>query len=135
LMAVGTLVGLFSQQALEKLKSLSEVIFTVTPTGKDARPEKSPLRVEKVEPAEGQENQPVIILGGGFAREVRVTFDDLPAKVAKVGDHAIAVTTPLHAPGKVKVVVIQDGESVEAPGGFTYKRAEPEPGSANAALP
>jgi IPT/TIG domain-containing protein len=135
LMAVGTLVGLFSQQALEKLKSLSEVIFTVTPTGKDARPEKPPLRVEKVEPAEGQENQPVIILGGGFAREVRVTFDDLPAKVAKVEDNAIAVTTPLHAPGKVKVVVIQGGESVEAPGGFTYKRAEPEPGSANAALP
>ncbi|MGH9754807.1 MAG: IPT/TIG domain-containing protein, partial [Blastocatellia bacterium] len=62
------------------------------------------------------------------AQEVRVTFDDLPAKVAKVEDHAITVTTPLHAPGKVKVVVIQGGASVEAPGGFTYKNAEPEPG-------
>ena len=127
LMAIGTLVGLFSQQALEKLKSVSEVIFTVPPTGKDAQPEKPPLKVEKVEPAEGAENQTVTISGSGFAQEVRVTFDDLPAKVAKVEDQAITVTTPLHPPGKVKVVVIQGGASVEAPGGFTYTNSAPEP--------
>lgn len=127
LMAIGTLVGLFSQQALQKLKSISEAIFTVTPAGKDAQPEKPPLKVEKVEPAEGQENQSVTILGSGFTREVMVIFDDLPAKVAKVEDNTITVTTPLHAPGKVKVVVIQGGASVEAPGGFSYKNAEPEP--------
>jgi hypothetical protein len=126
LMAIGTLVGLFSQQALEKLKSVSEVIFTVPPTGKDAQPEKPPLKVEKVEPAEGTENQLVTISGSGFTQEVRVTFDDLPAKVAKVEDKAITVTTPLHQPGKVKVVVIQGGASVEAPGGFTYANVEPE---------
>jgi hypothetical protein len=66
-------------------------------------------------------------LGSGFAQEVRVTFDDLPAKVAKVEDQAITVTTPPHAPGKVKVVVIQGGASHEAPGGFTYKNAGPPP--------
>lgn len=129
LMAIGAMVGLFSQPALEKLKKISEAIFTVTPTGKDAQPEKPPWKVEKVEPAEGQENQPVTILGSGFAQEVKVTFDDLPAKVAKVEGQAITVTTPPHAPGKVKVVVIQGGASVEAPGGFTYKNAEPEPGN------
>jgi len=127
LMAVGTLVGLFSQQALEKLKSVSEVIFTVPPIGKDAQPERPPLKVERVDPPEGTENQIVTILGSGFAQEVMVTFDDLPAKVAKVEDQAITVTTPLHPSGKVKVVVIQGGASVEAPGGFTYENVEPEP--------
>jgi hypothetical protein len=129
LMAIGTLVGLFSQQALEKLKSVSEVIFTVPPTGKDAQPERPPLIVEKVDPQEGTENQPVTILGSGFSREVMVTFDDLPAKVAKVEDQAIAVTTPLHPPGNVKVVVIQGGARVEAPGGFTYKNVDPVSGN------
>jgi hypothetical protein len=129
LMAIGTLVGLFSQQALEKLKSVSEVIFTVPPTGKDAQPERPPLIVEKVDPQEGTENQPVTILGSGFSREVMVTFDDLPAKVAKVEDQAITVTTPLHPPGKVKVVVIQGGARVEAPGGFTYKNVDPVSGN------
>lgn len=129
LMAIGTLVGLFSQQALEKLKSVSEVIFTVPPTGKDAQPERPPLIVEKVDPQEGTENQPVTILGSGFSREVMVTFDDLPAKVATVEDQAIAVTTPLHPPGNVKVVVIQGGARVEAPGGFTYKNADPVSGN------
>lgn len=129
LMAIGALVGLFSQPALEKLKSISEVIFTVTPTGKDSQPEKPPLKIEKVEPDEGAENQPVIILGSGFAQDVRVTFDGLPAKVAKLEEKAITVTTPLHAPGNVRVVVIQGGASVEAPGGFTYKNVEPEPGN------
>ena len=129
LMAIGTLVGLFSPQALEKLKSISEVIFTSTPSGKNSQPEKPPLKVEKVEPAEGQENQPVTIIGSGFAQEAKVTFDDLPAKVAKVDGQAIIVTTPLHPPGKVKVVVIQGGASVEAPGGFTYKNGDPVSGN------
>jgi hypothetical protein len=129
LMAIGTLVGLFSQQALEKLKSVSEVIFTVPPTGKDAQPERPPLIVETVDPQEGSENQAVTILGSGFSREVIVTFDDLPAKVAKVEDQAITVTTPLHPPGNVKVVVIQGGARVEAPGGFTYKNGEPVSGN------
>jgi hypothetical protein len=129
LMAIGTLVGLFSQQALEKLKSVSEVIFTVPPTGKDAQPERPPLIVETVDPQEGTENQAVTILGSGFSREVIVTFDDLPAKVAKVEDQAITVTTPLHPPGNVKVVVIQGGARVEAPGGFTYKNGEPVSGN------
>jgi hypothetical protein len=129
LMAIGTLVGLFSQQALEKLKSVSEVIFTVPPTGKDAQPEKPPLIVEKVDPPEGTENQMVTIPGRGFSQEVMVTFDDMPAKVAKVEDQAITVTTPLHPPGNVKVVVIQGGARVEAPGGFTYKNADPVSGN------
>jgi hypothetical protein len=129
LMAIGTLVGLFSQQALEKLKSVSEVIFTVPPTGKDAQPEKPPLIVEKVDPPEGTENQMVTIPGRGFSQEVMVTFDDMPAKVAKVEDQAITVTTPLHPPGNVKVVVIQGGARVEAPGGFTYKNGEPVSGN------
>lgn len=129
LMAIGTLVGLFSQQALEKLKSVSEVIFTATPAGKDTKPEKPPWEVGKLDPAEGLENQPVTISGSGFTHEVRVTFDDLPAKVAKVEDQAITITTPPHAPGKVKVFVIQGGASVEAPGGFTYNNAGPEPGN------
>jgi hypothetical protein len=71
----------------------------------------------------------VTIPGSGFAQEVMVTFDELPAKVAKVEDQAITVTTPLHAPGNVKVVVIQGGARVEAPGGFTYKNAEPISGN------
>lgn len=131
LMAIGTLVGLFSQLALPTLEKLARIIFTEPEPGsdhyrvEDAQP---PLKVGKVDPQEGLENQPVVISGSGFTQGVKVTFDDLPAKVAKVEDQAITVTTPLHAPGKVKVFVIQDGASVEAPGGFTFKNAEPEPG-------
>jgi hypothetical protein len=138
LMAIGTLVGLFSQLALLTLEKIAGIIFTKPEPGKntfrgeDAQLENSlekpALKVEKVEPPEGQENQPVTISGSGFAQEVRVTFDDLPAKIAKVEDRMITVTTPPHAPGKVKVVVIQGGASAQAPGGFTYKNAEPKPG-------
>jgi hypothetical protein len=128
LMAIGTLVGLFSQQALEKLKKISEGIFTSTPTGKDSRPDKPPLEVERVAPPEGQDNQPVTILGSGFVKgKVRVRFGDKAAKVAKVDDEEITVTTPDYPPGKVKVVVIQEGASLEVPGGFTYKTAGPSP--------
>jgi len=133
-MAVGALVGLFSQMALLMLERVAKIIFTEPPHGKDPIPEqalekapkeKPPLKVEKIEPAEGPELQPVIISGSGFTREAKVEFDDQPAKVAKVEDQAITVTTPAHAPGKVKVVVIQGGASAEAPGGFTYKNAGP----------
>lgn len=134
LMAVGALVGLFSQMALLMLEKIAKIIFTEPLRGKDPMPEqalekapkaKPPLKVEKVEPAKGPENQPVIISGSGFTQEVKVMFDDQPGKVAMVEDQAITVTTPPHAPGKVKVVVIQGGASAEAPGGFTYMNAEP----------
>jgi IPT/TIG domain-containing protein len=135
LMAIGTLVGIFSPQALEKLKNVSEIIFNkpeVNEHGEDRlfpkESEKPPLEVEKVMPSEGQENQPVTILGKGFVKgKVRVRFGDKAAKVAKVEDEEITVTTPDHPPGKVKVVVIQEGASLEAPGGFTYKNAGPPP--------
>jgi hypothetical protein len=128
LMAIGTLTGLFSQQALEKLKKISEGIFTTTPTGKDSRPEKSGFEVEKIVPTEGKENQLVTILGSGFVKEkVRVRFDDKPAEVVKAENQAITVNTPEHAPGEAKVVVVQDRTSIEVPGGFTYENGETPP--------
>jgi hypothetical protein len=133
LMAIGTLVGLFSNWALVTLEKVAGIILTKpeaglnTFSGKDAVQEKS-LKVEKVVPTEGQENEPVTILGSGFVQEkVRVRFGDKPAKVAKVEDQEITVTTPENPPGNVKVVVIQDGARHEAPGGFTYKNSEPSP--------
>lgn len=126
LMAIGTMVGLFTQPALEKLKKISEGLLTSPPTGKDSKPDKLPLEVERVAPPDGQENQPVTILGNGFVKgKVRVRFGDKVAKVAKVEEQEITVTTPENPPGNVKVVVIQDGKSLEAPGGFTYKNAGP----------
>jgi hypothetical protein len=134
LMAIGTLVGLFSPQALEKLKNIAEIIFSKPEAhrvGKDALLPMSterPLRVEKVEPSEGKENQLVTILGSGFVKEkVRVRFDDKPAEVVKVENQAITVNTPEHAPGEAKVVVVQDRTSIEVPGGFTYKNGGPPP--------
>jgi hypothetical protein len=135
LMAIGGLVGLFSPQALEKLKNVSEIIFNKPEAnlhGKDAffpkESEKPPLEVERVAPPEGQEYQPVTILGKGFVEgKVRVRFGDKAAKVAKVEDEEITVTTPENPPGKVKVVVIQDGACFEARGGFTYINAGPPP--------
>jgi len=125
LMAIGGLVGLFSPQALEKLKNVSEIIFNKPEAnlhGKDAYSEKPPWDVERVAPPEGQGNLPVTILGKGFVEgKVRVRFGDKVAKVAKVEDEEITVTTPENLPGKVKVVVIQDGACFEARGGFTYK--------------
>jgi len=128
LMAIGTLVGLFSPQALEKLKNVSEIIFNKPEAnrhGKDAYFQ-PPLEVEGVEPPEGGENQPVTILGKGFVKgKVRVRFGDKAAKVAKVEDQEITVTTPENPSGKVKVFVIHDGACHEAPGGFTYKNEGP----------
>jgi hypothetical protein len=128
LMAIGTMVGLFTQPALEKLKKISEGILTSAPPGKDSKPDKPPFEVERVTPPDGQENQPVTILGDGFVKgKVRVRFGDKVAKVAKVEDQELTVTTPENSPGNVKVVVIQDGKSLEVPGGFTYKAPEPAP--------
>ncbi|HKQ93832.1 MAG TPA: IPT/TIG domain-containing protein [Blastocatellia bacterium] len=136
LMAIGTLVGLFSQLALLTLEKVAGIIFTEPVHGrdnrrdalqrKDAQKEKPSLEVERVVPPEGQENRPVIILGSGFVKgKVRVRFGDKVAKVPKVEDQEITVTTPENPLGNVKVVVIQDGASLEVPGGFTYKNAQP----------
>jgi hypothetical protein len=138
--AVGCLIGMFSDQAVLKLKELAETIFTKPPHGKNPMPQDPPpappapaapppasaagLAITSIEPARGLEGgaETVVIKGRGFRPGVTVTFGGEPvAAITVVLEGTLEVVTPSHPAGKVNVVVTQDQQSDTLVGGFEYR--------------
>lgn len=133
LVAIAVLVGLFSDQAAAKLKTVAEAIFTKPSDNKDplpadasTKPASVALKVTKVEPDNGLliGSQPVTILGSGFADKATVSFGGKPATEVKfVSATQIKAKTPARPQsGKVEVEVTNpDGKSAKLADGYTYK--------------
>lgn len=118
---VAAIVGIFSQQAVEKLKQISEAILTKVPPSADQKPK--PLALTAVTPSQGPTagGTPVFLTGSGFAPGATVTFGDAAATGVQVTSERIDAVTPPHAAGKVDVVVCNpDSGMVKKTAAFDY---------------
>jgi hypothetical protein len=124
---VAAIVGMFSQQAIEKLKQISEAILTKVPPAADQKPK--PISLTAVDPSKGSTNgkEPVKLIGTGFAAGATVTFGGAAATDVKVTNgEQIDARTPGHAAGKVDVEVCNpDSGLAKKAGGFEYVDTPP----------
>jgi hypothetical protein len=120
--ALGSLVGLFSQQAILKLKQVAETVFSKVEPGKDHV--EPPPKVTSISPAEGPAagGTPVTIAGANFSGGVDVTIGGTAATaVAFNSSTQITAKTPAHAAGIADVeVTSQDGQKGTLTGGYKY---------------
>jgi hypothetical protein len=121
--AIGALIGLFSREAVHKLKQVAETFFAAAEQGKDRA--STGLAVTAVNPTSGPTTggTTATITGSGFANGAAVSFDKMPATSISVsGDNTVTAVTPPHpAAGIVDVVVTNpDGKSGKLTGGYTY---------------
>jgi hypothetical protein len=123
--AMAALIGMFTEQASEKLKEITETLFSKAPTGKDqAEPTRAAPAVSAVSPVQGTSTDRVTITGSGFAQGATVTFGGEPANNIQVAADGASLTAgpPAAAvPGAVDVEVENpDGKKASLAGGFTY---------------
>ena len=135
--ALSSLVGLFSQQGILKLKDVAETIFTKPGAGADTKPQESVATASAVTEPEptitgidpksgsiaGGEN--VTIQGTNFASSLTVLIGNLPATVVSSTATTIQATTPASASATGGVVDIEvsnpDGKKATLSQAFTYE--------------
>jgi hypothetical protein len=121
--AMAALVGMFSQEALLKLKQIAGAFFATAESGKD--PAIASLQIKGITPAVGPiaGGTSVTIAGTGFATGDQVIFGGIPAtsKTVTSSSQLIAITPP-HAAGTVDVELTNGaGQKSSLPQSFTYQ--------------
>jgi len=123
--ALAALVGMFSQQALAKLKQIAESVFAPTEKGKDQATFSVAPKITSIQPINGPSSggTKVVIGGTGFSSVSHATFGGVSAgTIAVDNDRQITATTPAHSEGKVDVdVATSSGQKDSLPGAFTYQ--------------
>jgi hypothetical protein len=123
-------VGLFSSQAIEKLKQIAETVLTKMTPGSDPQrtPQHAPIstgKLVRVDPDVGPlaGNSQVTLHGEGFTGATAVTFGGVNGTDLKTKtDTELTVTVPRHAAGKVDVVVVIDADrKITLRDGYTYE--------------
>lgn len=121
LIGLSVLVGMFSAQAAEKLKSIAEGLLT---RPQDSSEENNlPISVDLIKPSRGSihGNTEVEIIGSGFNESTIVRFGVNQVHPEKLSQKLISVRTPSHDVGKVDVFVInQSGHSFIVRNGYEY---------------
>jgi IPT/TIG domain len=124
IVGIGALVGMFSQQAVEKLKKIGEAVLTTVPKQADQTPVPAP-GLAGIDPANGPAtgDTPIKLTGSGFVTGATVMFDTSAATQVQVVDSTtINAVAPSHDAGKVDVTVRNpDGSKAKLVGGFEYK--------------
>lgn len=120
--AVAALVGLFSREALQKLRQVAETIFAKAEAGKDqAKPAPT---LAQVAPASGPVAGGTLVelRGRGFTQGATVTFGGIAATgVSWVSASQVKATTPAHAQGDVDVVLTNsDHQAATLANGYKY---------------
>jgi hypothetical protein len=122
--AISAVIGMFSQQAVLKLKEVAETLLKKPEPGADALPQE-PLTVTGVIEKSGNTDggEQVTIEGTGFIPGDQVSFGGVPATNVKVVESTrITAITPKHEAGTVNVVITRKGgKSVTLKDGYTYK--------------
>jgi hypothetical protein len=123
IIGIAALVGLFSQEAAEKLKKVATAFFTDVPPKADPLAAKPSITID---PAEGPVagGTTVKITGKGFTDKSVVTFGSLDGTNLKFeSSSSIMVDTPAaDKAGPVDVTVTTPGSAAKAvkPGGYKY---------------
>lgn len=128
IIGIAALVGMFSQQAAEKLKKIAESLFTPVPPTTGQLPgggqPSGGLSVTSIKPPHGSVGTPVEITGTGFTDKTTVTFGSAAGDNIKfVSSSSISVNAPAgNQPGPVDVTVTDPGSTAKAvkPAGYTY---------------
>ncbi len=122
--ALGSLVGLFNQEAVLKLKQVAETVFTKGEPGKDhvgAAPKATAVLPASGPAAGGTQ---LTITGANFSSGAKVTIGGVPAiSVQTVTSTSIIATTPARAAGPADVdieVANPDGQKAVLSGGYKY---------------
>lgn len=118
---IAAIVGIFSQNAVEKLKQIAEAILTKAPSVGEAK--KTPT-VEKLTIAGGKltGDRDVEMVGTGLAAVTSVKFGEKEAVIKFRSDTKVIVTAPGAATaGKVPVVVSVGAEKLPVLEGYTYQ--------------
>ncbi len=133
--AISAVIGMFSQQAVLKLKDVAETLLTKPEPGANAVPQKSlppgtessPIALTTIDisPKSGstEGGEVVTITGTGFTSGEQVIFGGVAATSVEVtGGTLITVRTPPHDAGPVEVIVTgMDGKSSVLKDRFTYE--------------
>jgi hypothetical protein len=129
IIGIAALVGLFSQQAAERLKTIAEAVFSAVPKKADsltAQPSGS-LSVTSIDPATGPVagGTTVTIIGTGFTNTCTVSFGDVAGTNFKFSSSSsISVDTPAgKQAGPVDVTVTEPASNAKGvkAGGYTYQ--------------
>jgi len=137
LIGLATLVGMFSPQAVEKLKKIAEGILTTVPPGSDHAPPQKPdtpgpgdLKVKSVASDSGSTagGEEVKITGTGFTNGATVSFGGTAGTNVIVNSAGeITATTPAHSAGPVDVVVTNPDKKTDTlTQGYTYSDPDRE---------
>jgi hypothetical protein len=123
MIGIAALVGMFSQEAVEKLKQIAQAVLTPLPPSKDQGPGPEKVVLAEVLPDHGSTNggEIVRIIGSGFTDQSVVTFDKTLAKVTKANANCLTVETPQHVAGKVDVEVRNGTQKATLTGAFQYE--------------
>jgi hypothetical protein len=121
--ALAALVGMFSQQALNKLKQIAESVFSPAEKGKDQAISLAAPKITSIQPINGSGGTKVVISGTGLSSVSKATFGGVSAgTIAVDNDKQITATAPAHPAGKVDVeVATPSGQRGSLPGAFTYQ--------------
>ena len=123
--ALAALVGMFSQQALAKLKQIAESVFSPAEKGKDQATSLADPKITSIQPVNGPSSggTKVVITGTGFSSVSHATFGGVSAgTIAVDNDTQITATAPAHSGGKVNIEVItSSGHRANLAGAFTYQ--------------
>lgn len=122
IIGIAALVGLFSQQAAEKLKTIGEAFFTTVPRKADSL-SGGGLSVTSIDPKEGHQGDEVKIIGTGFTDKTTVTFGSAALEELKLQSSTFISGKVPQGTGKVDVRVTDPGSTapVVRKEGFTYK--------------
>jgi len=121
--AVAALIGMFTEQAGQKLQKIFDSILSPPEKGKDHI---SGPKITGISPKEGptKGGNNVTIAGENFSAPVKVTFGgvDVDSKDIASTSNSITAIVPAHSVGKVDVVVINsDNQKDTAREGYEYK--------------
>jgi large repetitive protein len=123
IVGVAALMGMFSQQAIEKLKKIGEAVLTTVPPQTDKTPVPAPGITSITPPTGPPGGTSVVLKGTGFLSGASVMFDASAATGVQVVDTTtINAVAPPHALGKVDVQVRNpDGTVAKLANGFEYQ--------------
>ena len=120
--ALGVIIGMFTEEAVLKLKQIAETVLAKSEKGKDhVSPAPTVTRITpNTGPAAG--NTPITITGTNFVNGATVTFGGAPAtSILVVNSTTITAQTPPHAAGPVNVEVTNpDKQKGVLANGYTY---------------
>jgi hypothetical protein len=115
------LVGMFTAQAVERLKTITEAIFAARPRNTDALSE-APLKVTAVTPASAPPGTEITVTGSGFAAGMVVLFGSAAGeRVTVTSATELKVSVPA-GDGPVDLTVRRGGSQVRLPAGFRISK-------------